>query len=129
MSFGGRTFADVAAFEVDLHGAIPHADFFGPPRPREVSPISVSNPIRVSLDPEIIDDIFNLVEEISSFATIFFFQGLWPSLSDLHAWIFKHWEPILDSNVHIFPNAKGFFIENFESAKDRKTIMCDNSFS
>ena len=58
--------------------------------------MSVSNPVRVVLDQEIVDEIFNTAKKFSSVAAIFHFRGLWPSLSDLHAWISEHWELILD---------------------------------
>ena len=97
--------------------------------PREASPINVSNPVRVLLDQKIVDDIFNMVEEFSSLVAISHFWGFWPSLVDLHASISKYCDPILAHGVHIFLNAEGLFIVTFGSAKDRKTIMCDNSFS
>lgn len=51
--------------------------------------------------------IVNLAEELekevdhnervfSGLGLIGHFTGLWPSLCDLHTWIFVHWEPILE---------------------------------
>lgn len=81
------------------------------------------------MDSETVDNILGTTDELSSFSAIFRFRGFWLSLSNLHAWISKHWEPILDSEVHIFPVAKGFFMVKFNSVKDRKTILCNYSFS
>lgn len=123
---GGRTFADVVAFEDGLHGAFPQANSYGPSL---VSPVSALKPIRVPLDPKSVEDIFQTVEDLSSFAAIFRFRGYWPSLADLHDWISKKWLPLIHYNVHIFPCAKGFFIAKFQDSNDRKIILCHNNFS
>ena len=127
-SFGSRerTFADVATFEASLHDALPHATSS---RPSHVSPVSALKPIRVTLDPELVEDIFHTAEDLSSLAAIFRFRGYWPSLVDLHGWISKNWTPLIDHNIHIFPCAKGFFIAKFQSSNDRKIILCHNNFS
>ena len=39
------------------------------------------------------------------------------------------WRPILSVDIQIYLFAKGFFIVKFENAEDRKTILCDYSFS
>ena len=86
------SYADVAAFEANLHGA--QVVQFGPSCPQEVSHVCVSNLIMVLLDSETIDNILGVADELSSFVAIFKFHDFWPSLSNLHAWISKHWEPI-----------------------------------
>lgn len=57
------------------------------------------------------------------------FKGFWPSLPELHAWISKHWEPLIFGTVYIFPLSKGFFIAKFDIIGDRNYIMCDYFFS
>ena len=127
-SSGGHapSFADVATFEAGLHGAAWSGS--RSPHLHEVVPVSVANPVKVSLDTDTMEDIFKMAEEFSSLAVVFRFRGFWPSLADLHAWITKHWEPILDHDVEIFPNGRGFFIVRFASSEDRKTILCKNKF-
>jgi hypothetical protein len=94
-----------------------------------VSSVSVSKPVRVSLDSETVDHIFTTAEDLSSLAAIFRFRGYWPSLPDLHKWISNHWDSILTDDVHIFPVAKGFFVVKFENSEDRRSILRNNSFS
>lgn len=93
-----------------------------------MTPVSFLKPIKVSLDPDSVEDIFNMVEDLTSHVAIFRFWCFWPSLADLNGWISKNWVPLIDNNIHIFPCAKGFFIVKFESTSDRKIIL-HNSFS
>lgn len=124
---GHSSYADVAAFEANIHRSVP----LGAPSmlSRLASPVSVSKPARVSLDPETVDLIISTAEEFSAQAAIFHFRGYWPSLPDLHAWISKQWEPLLDDNVHIFPVAKGFFVVKFDSIEDRRFFLCNKKIS
>ena len=120
----GLSYAIVAAFEAAIACPGP-----GPTPPPKAVPICVSKPLLVLLDLETTEDILNMAEEFSSLAAIFCFQGFWPSLADLHAWISKHWEPFLDQGVQIFPNTRGFYIVKFETTKDEEIILCCNHFS
>ena len=124
----GSNILDVVAFEIGFHGAIRDAHS-RPSCPCEVSPLSVSNPIRVLLDSDTINNILGKADDLSTFSSIFWFWGFWPSLANLHALISKYWETILDHEVHIFLMARGFFIVKFKSVEDRKTILCNYNFS
>ena len=78
------------------------------------------------------DDSLLEIEEhtrdLSKDSIIFHFKGFWPTLSELHAWISKHWHPYIMAIVEIFPFVKGFFIVTFLNSKDRKAILCDQVF-
>ena len=74
----------MVAFEPGLHGAIQDAHS-RPSCPCEVSPVSVSNPIRVLLDSDTINNILGKADDLSTFSSIFRFWGFWPSLANLHA--------------------------------------------
>ena len=66
----GSNIPDVVAFEPGLHGAIQDAHS-RPSCPCEVSPVSVSNPIRVLLDSDTINNILGKADDLSTFSSIF----------------------------------------------------------
>lgn len=119
---GGRSFADVVAFEAEIHDVASsglHSSVI----------VSVLKPVRVPLDPDIVEEILHSADELSSRAAICHFRGFWPSLANLHSWISTHWEPLIEKSIHIFLVAKRFFVAKFDSANDRKSILCHNGFS
>ena len=114
---------DVVAYEVDigdLNGRPAICDYGG--QIVCVVPMAASNR-RIVLEDEIVDEKSTYVDDFSSTATIFHFKGFWPSLSDLHAWIFRVWEPFILGTTQIYPMARGFFIVKFDSIEDRNAIL------
>ena len=98
LGFGSTSYADVAAFEVDIHWSAPLGGrSLGSLKHSVATLVSVAEPIRVLLDSNTVDEIFQTVEVFSSHAAIFRFRGFCPSLSNLHAWISKFWEPIISN--------------------------------
>ena len=63
------------------------------------------------------------MDDLSSSANIFHFKGFWPSLSYLHAWIGRVWEPFISSITQIFLVARGFFIVQFDSTDEINAIL------
>ena len=90
---------------------------------QEVVPVVVCNPISMDLDSEISDEISMYVDDFSSMAAIFWFKGFRPSLSALHAWISREWEPLISDKAQIYPVARGFSIVKFASTDDRNAIL------
>ena len=68
------------------------------------------------------------MRDLSKDSIICHFKGFWPTLSELNAWISKHWDPYITDTIYIFPLVKGFFIVTFVNPKDRKAILCDQVF-
>ena len=68
---------------------------------------------------EVIQNVLMLKEQ----TLICRFNGFWPSLTDLHSWIFSEWAPLLDAKVVTCPCAKGFFIAVFISSSDKKKVL------
>ena len=105
-------YADVATFEAGI-GA--HVKKVGsrsavPSISHSVVRVPISNPIVIQLDSDIVDEVSTYVEDYSSTAAIFRFRGFWPSLSALHAWISKFWEPIISDSAQIYPIARVFLL-------------------
>ena len=86
-------------------------------------PVSVRNPLVLHFEQDVVDEINSYVVDYSNMVAIFHFRGFWPSLSDLHAWISKFWEPIISDEMQIYPMARGFFIVKFANADDRNAIL------
>ena len=85
------------------------------------SPMAVCSPLKVDLSSSAEEEISCSLAEYSDRAAIFFFKGLWPSLSELHAWISRNWD--LSKLAHIYPLPRGLFIVKFNSAADRASIL------
>lgn len=95
-----------------------------------VSPsIPTCKPISLNLADEFLLEIEERTMDLSKDSIICHFKGFWPTLSKLHAWISKHWDPYITATIEIFPLVKGFFIVTFVNSKDRKAILCDQVFS
>ena len=77
------SYANVAAFEVGLGGPAV--------KPGPLATVGlgflivVSNPIKIDLNPTFVDEISCCLADFLANAAIFYFKGLWPSLSNLHA--------------------------------------------
>ena len=85
--------------------------------------IVVSNPLKIDLKSDIVDEISICMADFSANASIFYFKGFWPSLSDLHAWISHFWDPIISKIAHIYPFPRGLFIVKFNTVADRASIL------
>lgn len=47
------------------------------------------------------------------------FNSLWPSLLNLHEWVFISWKPIVSGQINLYPSARGFFFATCTSFEDR----------
>jgi len=45
------------------------------------------------------------------------FNGLWPSLPNLHSWVKDLWKPLVEGKIVLYPCARGFFIASFDSTQ------------
>ena len=115
------SYADVVAFEDGIRGISEKSRFCDTVRSRV--PIAVSNPLKIDLKSNIVDEISICMADFSTNVAIFYFKGFWPSLLDLHAWISHFWDPIISKTIHIYPMPRGFFIVKFESTADKDAIL------
>ena len=90
---------------------------------KDFVPITVGNSLILELQPAIVEDISEQLEDFSSSTTIFRFKVFWPSLLDLHAWIGRVWETFISGTTQIYPVAKDFCIVKFDSTEDRNVIL------
>lgn len=82
--------------------------------------------LSVVLDSYANEEVMHNVSVFSEYGLIGRFSGFWPSLSELHTWIFENWGPLLTGLVQIYPAAKGFFTVMFENTQDRKMVLCEH---
>ncbi|GLJ10527.1 hypothetical protein SUGI_0129800 [Cryptomeria japonica] len=94
--------------------------------PTALNVSSMVEPVTVTLTEEVEKEMDHNVRVFSGLGLIGCFRGVWPSLGDLHKWIFVHWKPIVTSCVQIYPHARGFFVVVFENETDRNKILCDS---
>ena len=63
------------------------------------------------------------IKALTDRALIYRFNGYWPKLADLHAWLDECWKPILQQTFSIYPCAWGFFVIDFDNQEDKSTIV------
>ena len=63
------------------------------------------------------------IKALSDRALICRFNGYWPKMVDLHAWLDACWKPLLQQTFSIYPCARGFFVIDFDNQEDKSTIV------
>ncbi|GLJ49483.1 hypothetical protein SUGI_1048470 [Cryptomeria japonica] len=67
----------------------------------------------INLDVETAKEVYENEQYFAKLWLIGRFQGLWPSLGELHKWISETWGLVLEGNLQIYPGARGFFVASW----------------
>lgn len=64
-------------------------------------------------------EVNDCIASFSRKGLIYRFCRLWPSLPNLHHWIFQYWTPLMEGKIEIYgPSDRGVFVVCFNCSKD-----------
>ncbi|GLJ12951.1 hypothetical protein SUGI_0201390 [Cryptomeria japonica] len=87
--------------------------------------IPIANVVSIQLTAETTEEIDYNVYVLSSHGVIYRFRGFWPSLPQLHSWIFEQWEPFITDER----NALLAFKEGLDFTSSHYTLQSWKGFN